>query len=158
MPKVFSVMFDLKDVGAHANFPDAFKDFWTRVMKSLDEGTSWQALESFHFIMKIEDSTQTPMGYYDARDIAYDIGLLVPNGEERPKLADAPTVENWEELVETKFVSVVVEYIDSLDRDLDTVLVQLKSLADEQGDLELSAHIQSMVGKFEAARANAKSD
>jgi hypothetical protein len=154
--RVFSVMFNMEDVGVYENFTDAFKDFWARIMADLDSGTSWQALESFHFIIQIEGKSHIPMGYYDARDLAYDIGLLAPNGEDRPTLLDAPTVENWEELVEAKYLSVIVEYVGSLDRDLDTVLAQLKELADAQGDPELSAHIESMMGKFETVRMGVK--
>ena len=129
-------------------------------METLEGGTSWQALETFHFIVKIEGDSQMPMGYYDARDIAYDIGMLVQRGEgeEKPRLLDAPTVGNWEELVEAKFMSIVVAHVDHLEKEMGDLLGQLKTLADEQGNSELSADIESMMGEFEAAQTGANSE
>lgn len=71
-------------VSEHAAFGEAFKAFFEAVKAMLRGGTSWQVLETACYIegvFEAEDKTlRSPLYFYDARDFAYDRGLLVNNG------------------------------------------------------------------------------
>lgn len=105
---IYIVTIGLKDIGVFNNFPEAFKKFWTEVLKTLEEGTAWQVLETMHWITRISDKIQLPIFFYDARDLAFDIGLLTPSGQPKtpPIINDQPTVDGWQEMVRETFVSV----------------------------------------------------
>lgn len=105
---IYTVTIGLEGVGIFNNFPDAFKKFWEMILKSLEEGTSWQVLETMNWITRKNENTQLPILIYDARDLAYDIGLLTPSDQPKtpPIINEAPTVDGWEEMVRERFVAV----------------------------------------------------
>lgn len=77
----FKVQIGLEDVGQFEKFTDAFRFFYAEIKKFIAGGTSWQALETTNFITLCTDGFNGPMDFYTARDFAYEIGLLVGNGE-----------------------------------------------------------------------------
>jgi len=77
---MYKVTIALKDVGTRSNFADAFRLFWEEVMKMLKEGSSWQVLETACWI----DNNGKVLHFYEARDLAYDLGVL-RDGELQPR-------------------------------------------------------------------------
>lgn len=82
---MFKVMIGLKDVSSHKTFVEAYKDFFHGIKQALEGGTSWQMLETTNFITYTFDQFGTTykgaMDFYTARDFAYDIGLMVGEGQ-----------------------------------------------------------------------------
>ena len=55
-------------------FAEAFADMYRYVTKLVDGGyCSWQVLETWHWI---ETPSRIPIFWYDARDRAYDEGIM----------------------------------------------------------------------------------
>ncbi|MBT6691643.1 hypothetical protein HOB10_04920 [Candidatus Parcubacteria bacterium] len=133
MPKtVFSVTVGLEEKGAHSNFPAAFKQFWATIMDILDQGTSWQMLETTNFlVMFTEDGQRIPLDFYDARDLAFDIGLMQEVKDSRPNMLEQPTLENWEEYVTDRYQRVPDEMMRALQMDLLDNLGALLKVLDE---------------------------
>lgn len=81
---MFKLTFNLQELEKNYNtFEEAFADLYYMVKESIKEGTSWQVLETMHWI---EDTNlpRKPIMFYDARDRACDMGILV-NGKLRIK-------------------------------------------------------------------------
>lgn len=128
MQKSFLVLFNMEEVGIYDNFVDAFRVFWQKVLQSLEDGTSWQVLETCNFIVMVdgEANKEWPLGFYDARDLAYDIGLLSKvEGEAKPIVLDRPGEENWEEMVSDKYQAAVQAV---LQQSLDNIVNLTKSI------------------------------
>jgi hypothetical protein len=77
--KKYKLTFNLVEVGQYDNFTDIFIEFYLRVKKSIQEGTSWQALETMHWIE--EPGITAPLLFYEARDKAHRMGILDNNGQ-----------------------------------------------------------------------------
>lgn len=66
----------------HPTFEAAFVAFFNEVKAMVMRGTSWQVLETACWIEGIFESEVTgeicraPLYFYDARDFAYDVGIL----------------------------------------------------------------------------------
>jgi len=75
----FSVTIGLREIGEFDNFFDAFKLFFDKIMESLEKGTCFQVLETMNWIeIRAESGCRVPLMFYDARDLAFDSGILVP--------------------------------------------------------------------------------
>jgi hypothetical protein len=100
---MFEVVIGMKDVGKSESFKKAFKLFWEAVKKQLEDGTTWQALETADFLVYVKKNTKLAIGFYDARDLAYKCGLLRDSDFQE----DAP--EPNPDLVEAEFIAYSVE-------------------------------------------------
>jgi hypothetical protein len=82
----FKLTINVEEVGIYLNFVDAFTEMYKRVRKCLEEGYSWQALETMNWIevTNEEDVIVSVMEFYNARDFACNIGLLT-NGKLTPE-------------------------------------------------------------------------
>ena len=83
----------------HPTFEAAFAVFFTQMLALIRGGTSLQMVETGCWIEGIFElapggkTLSAPLYFYDARDFAYDLGLLVSEGG-KPVLADpAPSVD-----------------------------------------------------------------
>jgi len=76
---MYKLTFDLKEVGEYPNFKEAFIRLYLLVKESIKEGTSWQVLETMHWIE--EPNNTRPLLFYEARDKAYQMGLLTDDGK-----------------------------------------------------------------------------
>lgn len=144
---IYVVTIGLADVGVFNNFPDAFKKFWTDALKQLEKGTTWQVLETMNWITRISN-TQLPILIYDARDLAFDIGLITPSGQPKtpPIINEAPTVEGWEEMVRERFVSLTRSGAMACFDQADKSLEELLSATMENGSSEeMIAEIRNMI-------------
>ena len=85
----------------------------------------------------IIEGREFPLGFYDARDLAYNIGLLVqPGGEKsRPIVLDQPTVEGWEMMVEERYAAVPAEILSGMLGDLAENLRRIERVATEMVEL-----------------------
>jgi hypothetical protein len=85
------------------NFYDAFKVFYEKVKEMISGGSSWQVLETMVWIEYVSTTPKLklPMMFYEARDLAYDIGLLIDKGE---IVEIAPGEQLNEEFFRNKFV------------------------------------------------------
>lgn len=79
---MFTSTVELKNV-PFTTFEEAFRDFFTRIKTMIAGGTSWQVLETSCWIEYLNEETnkRIPALFYDARDIAYHVGLLAGEGE-----------------------------------------------------------------------------
>lgn len=133
----FSVMIGMEDKGVHSNFPAAFKQFWEAIMVALEGGTSYQWLETANYlVMFTEDGQRLPLDFYDARDLAYDIGLLEQVESGKPNVLEQPTMENWEVYVAERYQRVPEEMMLAMQCDLMEHLGRLLKTLDEIGDLD----------------------
>lgn len=76
----FQVMVGLKEIGTHPTFIKAYRDFFQRIKAAIEEGTSYQWLETANFISHqaktLNGPTKCVLDFYRARDLAYVIGLM----------------------------------------------------------------------------------
>ena len=70
-----------KDEGPFHTYVKAFANFFPRVTAMLSRGTSYQMLETACWIEGNFGARRYPLAFYDARDLAYDLGILVGDGE-----------------------------------------------------------------------------
>ena len=95
---MFKVQIKLKDVenGEYETFSEAFKRFFQEVKDLLENGTSYQILETTcHIVL----GNNILLDFYDSRDLAYRIGLM-----EEGKIVENPpelTSENEEDIFNT---------------------------------------------------------
>lgn len=82
---MFNVTVALEARGTYPTFAEAFIKFFKDIKAMLDKGTSYQVLETACWIEMETTENDGPMrmimNFYDARDLAYDLGLLVGNGQ-----------------------------------------------------------------------------
>jgi len=76
---VYKLTFNLKEAGEYPNFKEAFIRMYLLVKESIKQGTSWQVLETMHWIE--EPNSKVPLLFYDARDKANKMGLLTDDGK-----------------------------------------------------------------------------
>lgn len=91
----FEVTVGLEKKGCFDNFFDAFKLFFEEIMEMFkSQGMAYQVLETMCWI-QIQGSTSTvPIMFYDARDLAYESGILVmPEGSDEPQIVPPPSDE-----------------------------------------------------------------
>lgn len=74
---MYTVAMYLKDIGSYPTFYEAFKAFYEAVKASIKEGTSYQALETACWI----EHNNEPLYLYQARDLAYKLGILKGEGD-----------------------------------------------------------------------------
>jgi len=98
----FKVTVGLDDIGVYPTFIEAYTELFKRIKAAVDEGTSYQMLETTNWI---EHEVKGPGGptvcvldFYRARDLAYIIGLM-----ENGHLAEPPKTVS-EHLIEYAFV------------------------------------------------------
>lgn len=70
-----------KAEGPFLTFSEAFTNFWTRFMALVNGGTSRQMLEWCWIEGIFDDESKTPLLWEDAKDFAYELGLLVREGD-----------------------------------------------------------------------------
>ncbi len=122
--------------GPFEGFAEAFKVFFEGVIRMVEEGTSWQVLETYcwvEFTGEIRGgSIRFPIMWYDARDLGYDLGLLQGEG----KLVD-PLPEIDENDVHTRILELIT-------KEADAALTQVKKLTaqalDQLNELEQLVH------------------
>jgi len=85
LQNTFKVIIGMNTINENLSFQDAFKLFWEEVCKTLDNGTSWQALETSNFLVYVNRvGTELPLDFYTARDLGYITGVLVEVPESKP--------------------------------------------------------------------------
>lgn len=89
---MFEVLVNLKPVGEYTSFNEAFIKFFEEIDAALKEGTSVQWLETANFLVRKDPSGIGVMTFYDARDFAYDIGLMADCKIQKDVAEPAPTV------------------------------------------------------------------
>jgi len=120
---MFRVLVGLRDIGASEKFTDAFRMFWEAVKRMVNGGTSMQMLETSNFLVyEKADGGKIPMTFYEARDFAYDLGLLAGHGE----------LQNIEEpslnAIEAGFIAVHGEHVaDAVEECVATVAKALRA-------------------------------
>jgi hypothetical protein len=82
---MFELTYHLERVGMYETFPEAFTELYKRLSKDLKTGTTFQAIEITIWIKP--DSWPQPIMFYEARDIACWMGLLV-DGQLNQKFKD----------------------------------------------------------------------
>ncbi|MEK7072465.1 MAG: hypothetical protein AAB969_02740 [Patescibacteria group bacterium] len=148
---IYVVTIGLADVGVFNNFPDAFKKFWADIVKQIKEGTSWQVLETMNWITRISN-TQLPILFYDARDLAFNIGLITPSDYPKtpPIVNEAPTINSWEEIVRERFISMfrnsAVAELNWANRNLSEIMASAKESGAGQ---EMIDYIQLIVDEID---------
>lgn len=88
-----------KDEGPFATFSEAFTNFWTRFTAMVKGGCPRQALDWCWITGTFDNGGQTPLLWEDARNFAYEVGLLAGEGE-----LQNPAPEVDPDLVELAFV------------------------------------------------------
>ena len=92
---MFKVVIMLEDVSTHETFAEAFAEFYRKTKQLVEEGTTWQVLESANFIvhtMQIGfEKVDVPMNFYLAKDLAHSAGLLTDNGKLADPLPEVPS-------------------------------------------------------------------
>jgi hypothetical protein len=114
------------DIGDFEKFTDAFKEFYWGVKNLVNSGTSLQALETTCFITYESANESLPLEWYDARDFAYKIGLLVGSGE--LKEIEEPPLEQ----VVAVFEHAATEHIDEQIRDIGKKLARIRALLENE--------------------------
>ncbi|MBI2058061.1 MAG: hypothetical protein HYT63_03745 [Candidatus Yanofskybacteria bacterium] len=74
---MFKVVVAMEDVGTFKNFGEAFKVFFDKVKELVGQGASLNVLETTCWI----EYSKIQMYFYDARDLAYKVGILKGKGE-----------------------------------------------------------------------------
>jgi len=110
---MFVVKILMKKVGEYAKFEEAFKVFWKAVLAQMnaDEGVSMQSLLEANLIehavtISGGERRLCVMTFVAAKELAYEIGLLVDDGE----LAD-PAPEVNPIVVDTAFLQTGASYL-----------------------------------------------
>lgn len=88
---MFEIIVGLQRVGSYKSFNEALIKFFEEIGLVIQKGTSYQWLETSNFVAITHSSEPTDvMNFYDARDFACEIGLLVKGkiqrGVPEPKL------------------------------------------------------------------------
>ena len=73
---MFEVLVNLKSVGTYPSFIEAATKFFEEIDTFLQEGTSYQRLETANFLVSKKTSEIGVMTFYDARDFSCKLGLL----------------------------------------------------------------------------------
>lgn len=121
---MYKLTMELKDVGEYQTFPEAFKELYKRLTKMLEEGMAEQMLSAIWIERKI-GAVECPLMFYDARDLADEIGLLKDG-----KLQEISLDPHKENLIEIAFLKSAVkknEFIIETDakiRQLKAVIAQ----------------------------------
>jgi hypothetical protein len=75
---MYEVIVSMKSVGTYLSFKQAFTVFYESIKKVLEKGTSYQWLETTNFLVNKNDPEIIQlMNFYEGRDSAYRLGLLV---------------------------------------------------------------------------------
>ncbi len=95
---------EMKNDGEFDSFGETFKHFFTRILELIKQGTTWQVLETMNYIQyELPIANGGPVlcaiDFYTARDLAYDLGILVGEGE----LADPLPPDN-DQLINNAFL------------------------------------------------------
>jgi len=69
-----------KDEGPFSTFAEAFTNFWTRFTAMVVAGCPRQALAWCWIEGTLDDGSKVPLLWEDAKDLAYEEGLLVEKG------------------------------------------------------------------------------
>ena len=93
-----------KDEGPFPTFSEAFKNFWTRFIALVEGGCAKQALAWCWVEGTFDDGKKVPLLWEDAKDFAYEVGLLTEKG----KLQE-PAPEVDPERVEIAFIHARVD-------------------------------------------------
>ncbi len=78
----------------HPTFEAAFAVFFERVKALVGEGASWQVIETACWIEGIFESeitgkvSRAPLYFYDAKDFAYNVGILIESSDRHAILAN----------------------------------------------------------------------
>lgn len=82
---MFELVYNISKVGKFDTFVEAFIKLYELLSKDLEEtGTAWQLVETSIWI---QEGSKDPMMFYDARDYACEIGLLI-NGKLNEKMVE----------------------------------------------------------------------
>lgn len=71
---MFELTYNLEVVGKYKNFSDAFIELYKKLKEDLKQGISYMLLENAIWIKS--PFSDHPIMFYEARDIACNIGLL----------------------------------------------------------------------------------
>lgn len=91
---MYEVIISLEPIGQYESFKTAYFKFIEEIKTILKQGSSWQWLETMNFLVRIDPSGSTiPMPFYEARDFAFDVGLMKKDTAEIQPDAIEPTAE-----------------------------------------------------------------
>ena len=93
-----------KDEGPFLTFEEAFTNFWTRFTAMVTAGCPKQMLDWCWIEGTLDDGSKVPLLWGDAKDLAYDLGLLVERGE-----LQQPTPEIDSRKVEITFMNAKMD-------------------------------------------------
>jgi hypothetical protein len=82
---MYKLTYCLNDVTQHETFAEAFLELYNRLNEDMENGMSWQALETTIWIEK--EGLLGILPFYEARDLACDIGIL-KDGKWNPDFKD----------------------------------------------------------------------
>jgi hypothetical protein len=83
---MFGLTIEGKEVGKFDTFVEAFSTMFHKVKEIIERGTSWQSLETACWI---DCNGKDELMFYDAKDLAYNIGLL-KDGELQDGVKELP--------------------------------------------------------------------
>jgi len=72
---MFELTYGLEKFEPHKTFAEAFIELYKKLTVDLEKGTSWQMIETTIWIH--EEGKELPYFFYDARDMACDMELLI---------------------------------------------------------------------------------
>jgi hypothetical protein len=81
----FELTYSLESIGIYESFPEAFKELYKLLNKDLEKGTTFQMIETTIWIHP--EGWPQPLPFYESRDIAAWMGLLV-DGKINPNFKD----------------------------------------------------------------------
>lgn len=77
----FRNMISLKDAGDYDDFSVALKDLITKVIETAKTGAPQQFIETCVMVLVDNNGNEIPMGFFDVRDLGYELGVLRGEGE-----------------------------------------------------------------------------
>lgn len=114
---MFKVVVAMEEIGTFESFGEAFKVFFEKVKEFIaKEGATYRVLETACWI-KYEE---VPMYVYDARDLAYKVGILQGKGQ-----LTEPLPEVDADVVRLAFAEKALEIVEEYEDEAFKVLQQL---------------------------------
>jgi hypothetical protein len=102
-----------KDEGPFSTFPEAFTNFWTRFIALIKGGISEQVLDWCWITGTFDNGGETPLLWESAKIFAYEVGLLVGEGE-----LQNPAPEIDPAVVEAAFAQAMRDIVTGANQEL----------------------------------------
>lgn len=110
MSTPFTVVVNLKDVQSYPTFVEAWTRLYKEVKQCMDKGMTWMLLEQACYITC--ENTKVPIMFYEARDLAFDCGLMEEGGKlkENPDPLSNANVLRLAEMFELNSLAINQQY------------------------------------------------